>query len=137
MTTSEKGNDMHFGYTIIYVADVPATLLFYHKAFGLEQGFLHESAQYGELVTGDTKLAFASEDLSKSNDIKFTSNRLNSNPAGFEIALVTEDVSKAFKKAIDAGALSVQEPKQKPWGQTVAYVRDLNGVLVEICSPMG
>jgi lactoylglutathione lyase len=24
-----------------------------------------------------------------------------------------------------------------PWGQTVAYVRDNNGFLVELCTPMG
>jgi hypothetical protein len=26
------------------------------------------------------------------------------------------------------------EPVTKPWGQTLAYVRDLNGVLVELAS---
>ena len=25
----------------------------------------------------------------------------------------------------------------KPWGQRVAYVRDCNGALVELCTPMG
>jgi len=30
----------------------------------------------------------------------------------------------------------VSEPETKPWGQTVAYVRDRNGFLVELCSPM-
>ncbi len=29
------------------------------------------------------------------------------------------------------------EPSTKPWGQTVAYVRDLNGTLVEIGAPVG
>lgn len=29
------------------------------------------------------------------------------------------------------------EPFEKPWGQTVGYVRDINGVLIELCSPMG
>jgi lactoylglutathione lyase len=24
----------------------------------------------------------------------------------------------------------------KPWGQKVSYVRDLNGCLVEVCSPV-
>jgi lactoylglutathione lyase len=28
-------------------------------------------------------------------------------------------------------------PTKKPWGQTVAYVRDLDGHLVELCTPMG
>jgi lactoylglutathione lyase len=30
----------------------------------------------------------------------------------------------------------VAEPKTKPWGQIVAYVRDRDGVLVEIGSQM-
>lgn len=62
---------------------------------------------------------------------------LQNKPSAFEIGLVTTDVAAAFKKAIAAGAVSVSEPKTKPWGQTVAYVRDLNGFLVEICSPIG
>jgi hypothetical protein len=31
----------------------------------------------------------------------------------------------------------VQPPEQMPWGQTVAYVADLDGFLVELCTPMG
>ncbi len=30
----------------------------------------------------------------------------------------------------------VVEPNTKPWGQVVAYVRDLDGFLIEICTPM-
>jgi lactoylglutathione lyase len=48
---------------------------------------------------------------------------------------VTEDVAGAFAVAVKAGADPVAKPKQKPWGQLVAYVRDPNGFLVEICSP--
>ena len=40
-------------------------------------------------------------------------------------------------KAVAEGAISHVEPQVKPWGQTVAYVRDLNGFLVELCSAMG
>jgi len=34
---------MKFGYTIIYVGDVAASLEFFGRAFGLETRFLHES----------------------------------------------------------------------------------------------
>jgi lactoylglutathione lyase len=30
----------------------------------------------------------------------------------------------------------IQEPKEMPWGQTIAYVADNDGVLVEICTSM-
>lgn len=123
---------MIFRYTILYVDDVPSTLTFFTKAFGLELGFLHESNDYGELITGDTKLAFSSTSLMQ---------QLGKNPAKsianaptFEIALETDDVRAALKNAIDAGAQLVQDVKVEPWGQTTSYVSDPNGYLIEICS---
>src|SRR5438034_620429 len=67
-------NNMRFGYTIMYVPDVEAAINFYKNVFNLEQAFLHESKQYGELNTGETKLAFASEILAQSNDVSFVKN---------------------------------------------------------------
>jgi lactoylglutathione lyase len=37
---------MKFGYTIIYVPDVAASLQFFETAFGFSQRFLHESRDY-------------------------------------------------------------------------------------------
>jgi len=128
---------MKLGYTIIYVADVPATLAFYGEAFGLKTRFIHESEQYGELETGSTTLAFASEALAESNGVTFTQNKQGKPAAGFEIALVTEAVDVAYAHACASGASSIKKPQEKSWGQKVAYVRDLNGVIVEICSPVG
>ncbi len=128
---------MKFGYTIIYVSNVETTLAFYEQAFKLKKLFLHESLQYGELDTGDTKLAFASEALAELNGVNIINNRNNTDKVpGFEIALIADDVSVAYQQALTAGAVAIKEPTLKPWGQTVAYVRDLNGVLVEICSQM-
>ena len=58
---------MKFAYTIVYVADVSDTLMFYQRAFGFAPRFLHESGQYGELDTGATTLAFASHALGDSH----------------------------------------------------------------------
>jgi lactoylglutathione lyase len=128
---------MKFGYTIIYVPDVPASLTFFEKAFGLSRRFLHESGTYGELETGETALAFAAHELGKTN---FSSGYIaahdSAKPLGIEIALVTEDVEKAHIKAIHTGAVELAPPKQKPWGQTVSYVRCPDGTLVELCSPV-
>ena len=128
---------MKFGYTIIYVNDVEAALNFYKKAFNLATLFLHDSKQYGELNTGETKITFVSNALAESNGVTFIKNDTKNTPAGFEIALVTNDVVKAYQHAIKNGAVSVKEPMKKPWGQEVAYVRDLNGIIIELCSPMG
>ena len=42
----------------------------------------------------------------------------------------------AFKRAIEAGAAAIAEPKVMPWGQTVAYVRAREGTLIGQCTPM-
>ncbi len=42
----------------------------------------------------------------------------------------------AFEAAVNAGATKIAGPKVKLWGQTVAYVRDPDGVLVEIAGEM-
>jgi lactoylglutathione lyase len=98
--------------------------------------FLHESNQYAEMEAGETVLAFASEELAHINDLQIRPNRVNEVSAGFELAFVTYDVDKAFKTARKEGAKPISPPVEKPWGQIVAYVSDINGVLVEICEPM-
>jgi lactoylglutathione lyase len=103
----------------------------------LRQRFIHESEQYAEMETGETTLSFTANELAKSNLPEgFQKNNLSDLPAGIEIGFVADDVPAAFTNAVEAGAVAIVAPKVKPWGQTVAYVRDLDGILIEICSPM-
>jgi lactoylglutathione lyase len=128
---------MKFAYTILYVRNVERSLAFYESAFGLQRRFLHESATYGELETGSTTLAFAAESLAQTNLIEgFQPADPARLPAASEVGLATVDVPAAYEQAIRAGAASAAEPKTKPWGQVVAYVRDLDGHLIELCTPM-
>ncbi|KAJ3097945.1 hypothetical protein HDU97_004402 [Phlyctochytrium planicorne] len=128
---------MQFGYTIIYVPDVSASLTFFQTAFNLPTKFKHPSGTYGELETGSTTLAFASHDLGEMNlPNGYIRAHDSDRPLGMEIALVTEDVEDGHKKAVEAGAREVKAPVTKPWGQVVSYVRCPDGTLVEICSPV-
>lgn len=128
---------MKFAYTILYVPEVVRAIEFYERAFGFQRGFVHESGEYGELQTGQTTLSFASLVLANSNfDGEVTPSDPQRPPYAFEVAFSTDNVAAAFARATAAGAIPVSPPKQKPWGQTVAYVRDLNGNLVELCTPM-
>ena len=127
---------MKLGYTIIYVADVPKTVAFYETAFGLTPRFIHESQLYAEMETGDTILSFAGYEAAELNGLAIQPNEASAVPAGWEICFVTEDVSKAFDHAVSKGCTPVGQPQEKPWGQTVSYVRDLNGCIVEISSPI-
>jgi len=127
---------MKFGYTILYVDDVEASLAFFEKAFGMSRRFYHESG-YGEVETGATALGFASHALGASNlPAGYVSASASNLPLGMEIALVCNDVQNAFDTAIIAGAKPLKAPMAKPWGQIVAYVQCPDGLLVELCTPV-
>ena len=126
---------MRLGYVIVYVKNVLETVDFYQKAFGLKHRFTHESGAYAEMETGQTTLAFVSEEMAKDSH-SFRLNRTTEKPPGIEISLVTDHVQKQFDQSVEAGAIPVVKPTQKPWGQLVSCVKDNNGCLVEICSPI-
>ena len=128
---------MQLGYVILYVPDVARTVAFYEQAFGLSRRFVHESGSYAEMETGASALAFAAEELAGSHGFDFRATRPAEDAPGMEIALTCTDVPAAFAQALAAGAVALAEPRTKPWGQQVAYLRDLNGFLVELCTPMG
>lgn len=127
---------MQLGYTIVYVPDVLASVVFFENAFGLKRRFVHESG-YGEMETGTTALAFASHELGSANlPHGYVKADQSDVPLGMEIALITEDVPTAHARAVAAGARPVKAPALKPWGQTVSYVRCPDGTLVELCTPV-
>lgn len=128
---------MKLAYILLYVRDVSRALAFYESAFGMTRRFLHESGQYAELETGATTLAFVAHAVARAQlPGGFEVNELTGPPAAFEIAFATTDVPAAYERAISAGATALAAPTTKPWGQTVAYVRDPDGHLVELCTPM-
>ena len=128
---------MKFGYAIFYVDDVEQTVAFYESAFGFTRKMV-VPGEFGELDTGTTKLAFAARaHVVSLFKIPFQQSGRDRDAAPVEIGLVTDDVPAAFEKAVAAGAIAVSEPAKKPWGQIVGYVRDNNGFLVELCTPVG
>ena len=125
---------MKFKYTILYVADVRATVAFYERAFGLGVTMTHESGELAMMGTGETALSFCSHELLRP---------LGKNPAPadphkpvFEIAFETDDVAGSLATALEAGATLITPLREEPWGQTISYVADPDGFLSEICSPV-
>jgi uncharacterized glyoxalase superfamily protein PhnB len=127
---------MRFGYTIVYVPDVEAALTFYERAFGIERAFVSDEGLYGALATGETTLAFVGHEQAHTLGTGYRPIIPGEAPPGFEIALSTDDVDAAFERAVGVGAASVTPPADKPWGERIAYVRDLNGLLVELTQPL-
>jgi len=125
-----------FAYTIIYVADVTKTIEFYEEVFELSRIFISPENDYGELKTGKTKLCFASLELANQN-LKngFIGLDPAQKPFGVELGFTSDNVANLVENALICGATIYAEIVTKPWGQTVAYIRDPNGFLIEICSP--
>ena len=124
-----------FGYTILYVEDVEKSIAFYENAFGFLRKFVTPENDYGELITGETTISFASKKLAAQN-LKdgFIESNPEDKPFAIEIGFITDNVDELVQKATSFGAIMVKEPTQKPWGQIVAYLRDLDGFLIEICT---
>ena len=128
---------MLLGWVIVYVEDAPAAREFYMRAFGLQGGFVAGSGTYAELDTGATKLAFAAYTLGEQNfpgGVRPAA--ADGAPPNVEIALVGDDVDGAYERALAAGCSSLAEPKDKPQGQRVAWVRDPFGTLLELATPL-
>jgi lactoylglutathione lyase len=123
------------GWVIVYVPDVEAALAFYEQSFGLTRRFVAPDASYGELDTGETKLSFASEQLGDSHFEGGFQRPSAERPFNIEVALVFDDVEAAFARAVENGASALTEPERTSWGQTIAYVRDPFGTLVELATP--
>ncbi len=136
--SSKKRHKMaNFSHVIFYIKDISRAISFYKDAFDIQLKYIHESNQYAELNTGATTIAFASETLGSSNLPEgYIPHDITKLPLASEICFTVSDVQKSYKRAIAVGGISVVSPEIKAWGQTVAYIRDPNGLLVEIASPM-
>ena len=116
------------GYTILYVSDVTKSVEFYESAFGFQRKFITPENDYAELLTGETTMSFVKIELANSN-LKngFLMSKQAGKPFGIELALVTENVQEIIDKALEYGAIIEEKPIEKPWGQKVGYIRDIDG----------
>jgi uncharacterized glyoxalase superfamily protein PhnB len=136
MTRENTAPPLAFGWTILHVRDVAQAITFYERAFGLESRFVDPAGEYAELATGTTTLAFAAHSLIA----RLTGEPIpDAAPRGLDIAFTTspDHIEAAWTRAVEAGAKPVKPLATMPWGQTVGFLRDPEGFLVEICTPTG
>lgn len=125
------------GWIIIYVPDVVAALGIYEPAFALRRTLVNPPADFGQLDTGQTALAFASRTRAE-HEIggTFQLPDPGADPFNVQTCLVFDDPVAAFRHAVATGGAPVVEPAAKPHGQTTGFVRDPWGTLIEIASPI-
>jgi lactoylglutathione lyase len=128
-----------FGYTIIWVDDVVKTVEFYETVLGVARRVLQDRGAFmwAEMETGNTTLAFAStSEAEMLFPNGFRANDPTQLPPLIQISFFTSDVAATYQRAIAAGATGMDEPKTQPWGQIIARIRDLNGILVSFVSSL-
>jgi catechol 2,3-dioxygenase-like lactoylglutathione lyase family enzyme len=124
-------------YIILYVSDVTKSVEFYEAALGFSRKFVTPENDYAELFSGEITISFVSLELANSNLGKgFLTSKQVDKPFGIELAFITENVQEIIDRALDYGAIIEEKPVEKPWGQTVGYIRDIDGFLLEICTPI-
>lgn len=125
-----------YSYTILYVKQVETTVKFYESAFGFQRKFITPEKDYAELMSGETAIAFASEELAQSNLSRGFTVVNKERAFGIELGFVVDDVEQAVTRVLEAGGQVYEAIQMKPWGQSVAYVTDCNGFLIELCTTM-
>ena len=130
---------LHLKVTGFIVPDVPTSVDFYERAFGLGLHYMHPSRGYAELKTGAAVLAFLGEAFVKQADllgsVPTTLNRPDLAAAAAHVALWSDDIDSDWSRAVSAGAVVAKALQAKPWGQVSGYLRDTDGILVELCTP--
>jgi catechol 2,3-dioxygenase-like lactoylglutathione lyase family enzyme len=126
---------MPLGHIIFYVPDVAATVDFYETAFGFQKHRDNRASGTVDMISGKMIISFLSEATAKALGHPFTPLRPDSPPPGIELILERVEVLPAYIRALLAGATPIEEPALNALGQMVAVVRDLNGVMVELCAP--
>ena len=122
------------GYVILYVDTLDRAIGFYTEVLGFALRARH--GEYAEIETGATTLGLAERNFVAGH---FTGELPPPGQGASEIGVVVDRtrVDDLYAAAVNGGATVVLEPQDQPWGQRVSYVRDPDGHLVEICSPVG
>lgn len=128
--------DISLGWVIVYVDDPVAASSFYQQTFGLQAEFAAPDGSYAQLLTGTTKLAFATYGLGDSNFPGGVRRPDPDQPANVEITLVSAELDALHAAALEGGCVALAAPTDKPHGQRVAWVRDPFGTLLELATPM-
>ena len=132
--TAPDGSKHHSLIPVVVVADADAAVDFYLQAFGAQEiiripGPGGKTA-HGQVRIGDTILFVA---LQPDNRDTYVSPEVL---GGTTTAVYSywDDCDAAFGTAVEAGAESVSEPVDLPWGDRVGLVRDPFGHLWSIAS---
>ena len=125
------------GMTLLYVRDVQESIGFYENAFGIERD-ANVTAGFASIFqrSAGSTLGFVQRDFAREHVDGVAEVALERDAPPVVVLFVVSDVDATYRRAVDAGAISVRGPEDKPLGFRVAYVRDRDGFLVELATPI-
>jgi catechol 2,3-dioxygenase-like lactoylglutathione lyase family enzyme len=129
---------MKLTYVRLLVTDFDACFRFYRDVMEWEPTWGQEGDGYADFATGsDCTLALFSRAVTA--DVVGTSELPADLPTQDRVSLIVgvEDLREAVSGLRERGAQIILEPTDRPdWGIRVAYLRDPDGNLIEVNSPM-
>ena len=129
---------LHLDHVRLLVVDFEACFRFYRDVMGLRVTWGEERDAYASYVSegGASLSLFKREVQAKALG---TSNLPESAVAQDRMALIftVDDLDTTVKRLKERNAVFITEPREHPeWGIRVVYLRDPDGNLIEINSPM-
>lgn len=116
-------------YVVLVVDDLERSLAFYVGRLGLHLG--HRAGPYAQLHTGRSRVALY-ERGALAERLAQTLRAPGREAPGFVLGFKVEDVDAAWEELRAAGVEGVMAPREQPWGQRSAHLRDPDGHLLEL-----
>jgi len=129
---------MHLDYVRLLVTEFDACFHFYRDVMGFKVTWGEEGDRYGSFSLGEGS-ALALFQRQAMAETLGTTNLPVETECQDRMVLVfgVEDLTATVKKLKERGARFVTKPKDHPeWGIRTAHIRDPDGNLIEINSPM-
>jgi catechol 2,3-dioxygenase-like lactoylglutathione lyase family enzyme len=110
-------------FPIVSVQDLPAVLALYER-LGFSQTYAFPPAGPPAFVT-----------LVRDGSVLGIATRADTGADRFSYWVYVDDVDDTFTKLTAAGAMTEAGPRNEPWGERVASVRDPDGNVVHLGAP--
>lgn len=121
------------GYVVRFVESLDAAVRFYQGVLG--QRLTKRTDHWAQFDCGSLTLGLY-ERAAMAANLGVGEDELGRPPGALELAFEVDDVDRAFREALDAGARSFRQPEDRPWGERTGYILDPDGALVELYHPV-
>ena len=119
---ARKADKIRNASSIINVADVLTTLLWYQDKLGLQVEFAWgEPVMHGSIIAGETTFHFSRSEPTE--------------PRTAYMTLYVSDLDELYEDIAGQGVTVVQPPETMEWGMRAFMINDCNGDLVMFADP--